>query len=98
LLVLRAAWEVDTGRRRFAKHSSIAKLFATECAQRIVDEALQITGASGVVSESIPEQLYRQVRLLRIYEGTSEIQRATIAGLLDFATSTSARATGGPVG
>lgn len=93
LLVLRAAWELDRGSRRFAKHSSIAKLHATETAQRVVDDALQLFGASGVVTGSVPERLYRQVRLLRIYEGASEVQRATIAGSLDFARLTAA---GGP--
>jgi acyl-CoA dehydrogenase len=95
LLVLRAAWEVDRGNRRFAKHSSIAKLHATESAQHIVDQALQMFGASGVISDSVLAQLYCQIRLLRIYEGTSEVQRATIAGMLDFRSLTSARATGG---
>jgi acyl-CoA dehydrogenase len=59
----------------------------------VVDGAVQLFGAAGVVAGSITEQLYRQVRLLRIYEGTSEVQRATIAGQLDFAGMT---ATGTP--
>jgi acyl-CoA dehydrogenase len=57
----------------------MAKLFATEAAQRIVDEALQIHGGLGVARESVVAQLYNAVRALRIYEGTSEIQRLIIA-------------------
>jgi acyl-CoA dehydrogenase len=89
LLVLHAAWELDTGRPRFARSSSVAKLFATEAAQKVVDAAVQLLGASGVVAGGVTERLYRQVRLLRIYEGTSEVQRATIAGQLDFSGLTS---------
>jgi acyl-CoA dehydrogenase len=78
LLVYQAAWQHD--RRREAKRSaSMAKLFATEAAQRIVDEALQIHGGLGVARESVVAQLYNAVRALRIYEGTSEIQRLIIA-------------------
>lgn len=83
LLVARAAWEADRGNRRFGKHSSIAKLYATEAAQEIVDAALQLCGASGLVSDSVTERLYRQIRSLRIYEGASEVQKMTIAGALD---------------
>ncbi|HEY7482826.1 MAG TPA: acyl-CoA dehydrogenase family protein [Streptosporangiaceae bacterium] len=83
LLVARAAWEADHGRRRFAKHSSIAKLYATEAAQEIVDASVQIFGAAGLVRGSITERLYRQIRSLRIYEGTSEIQKTIIAASLD---------------
>ena len=57
----------------------MAKLYATEAAQRIVDQALQIHGGMGVVVGTPVEQLYRDVRALRIYEGTSEIQRLVIA-------------------
>ncbi len=57
----------------------MAKLYATEAAQRIVDQALQIHGAAGLVAGSIMERLYRDVRALRIYEGTSEIQKVIIA-------------------
>ncbi|MHC3450014.1 MULTISPECIES: acyl-CoA dehydrogenase family protein [Streptomyces] len=83
LLVARAAWEADRGSPRFARHSNIAKLHATEEAQRIVDGAVQLLGASGVVRGSVTERLYRQIRSLRIYEGTSEVMRLTIAGTLD---------------
>jgi acyl-CoA dehydrogenase len=57
----------------------MAKLFATEAAQRIVDQALQIHGGKGVVAGHITERLYRDVRALRIYEGSSEIQKLVIA-------------------
>jgi acyl-CoA dehydrogenase len=88
LLVLRAAWEADRRNPRFGKHSSMAKLHATENAQRVVDQAVQLFGASGVVAGGLTERLYRQVRLLRIYEGASEVQLATIASTLDFARLT----------
>lgn len=83
LLVARAAWETDNGSRRFSKHSSIAKLHATEAAQEVVDAAVQVFGAAGLVSGSVPERLYRQVRALRIYEGTSEVQKTIIASAID---------------
>ncbi len=83
LLVARAAWDLDSGARGYAKHSSIAKLHATEVAQEIVDDALQIFGAAGLVSDSVTERLYRQIRSLRIYEGASDVQRMIIAGALD---------------
>ncbi|MGB8840947.1 MAG: acyl-CoA dehydrogenase family protein [Aliidongia sp.] len=82
LLVGQAAWEIDRQIRGYGKHSSIAKLFATEQAQRIVDDAIQIFGAAGIVKNAVPERLYRQIRSLRIYEGTSEVQRLIIAGYL----------------
>jgi acyl-CoA dehydrogenase len=79
LLVYRAAWKKDSGAERVTKESGIAKLFATEAAQRIVDRAVQIHGGLGVERGSVVERLYREVRPLRIYEGTSEIQRLVIA-------------------
>jgi acyl-CoA dehydrogenase len=82
LLVGQAAWEIDLQFRDFGKHSSIAKLFATEQAQQIVDDAVQIVGAARVVKDAVPERLYRQIRSLRIYEGTSEVQRLIIANHL----------------
>ena len=82
LLVHQAAWTKDRGGKGFTQKSSMAKLFATEAAQRIVDHALQIHGGLGVVSGTPVEQLYRDVRALRIYEGTSEIQRLIIARTL----------------
>ncbi|NLU80655.1 acyl-CoA dehydrogenase [Micromonospora sp. HNM0581] len=90
LLVTRAAWEIDRGNRRFARHSSIAKLHATETAQRVVDACVQIFGAAGLVQGSVPERLYRQIRSLRVYEGTSEVQRATIAESLNLDRATPA--------
>lgn len=80
LLVYRAAWATDTGAARATREASMAKLYATEAAQRIVDTAVQLFGALGVVSGSPVERLYREVRALRIYEGTSEIQSLVIAG------------------
>jgi acyl-CoA dehydrogenase len=79
LLVYRAAWTKDAGAARVTRESSMAKLFATEAAQRIVDRAVQIHGSLGVTRGTIVERLYREVRALRIYEGTSEIQRLVIA-------------------
>ncbi|HEX3698960.1 MAG TPA: acyl-CoA dehydrogenase family protein [Polyangia bacterium] len=88
LLVYRAAWLHDGGGapgsdERFAAESSMAKLFATEAAQQIVDRAVQLHGGRGVVQGVTVERLYREVRALRIYEGTSEIHKLIIArGLL----------------
>lgn len=82
LLVARTAWEVDTGCKNVAVHSSMAKLYATEGAQKVIDDALQLFGAAGLVAGSVPEMLYRQIRSLRIYEGTSEIQKIIISGAL----------------
>jgi acyl-CoA dehydrogenase len=79
LLVYQAAWAHDLGKPDFGVKASIAKLFATEAAQRIVDQALQIHGGNGVVAGHIIERLYRDVRALRIYEGSSEIQKLVIA-------------------
>jgi len=82
LLVYRAAWKRDTEGGRVTLESAMAKLFATEAAQRIIDAAVQIHGGTGVVRGSVVEHLYREVRALRIYEGTSEIQKLVIAGQL----------------
>lgn len=78
LLTYRAAWERDQGLQVTAE-AAMAKLHATETAQKIVDDALQLFGAAGVVSGHPLEQLYREVRALRIYEGASEIQQLIIA-------------------
>jgi acyl-CoA dehydrogenase len=83
LLVARAAWEFDRGGRRCGRHSSVAKLHATEAAQEVVDSAVQVFGAAGLVHDSLLERLYRQVRSLRIYEGSSEVQQAIIAAAID---------------
>jgi Acyl-CoA dehydrogenases len=82
LLVYRAAHARDTDTGRFTREASEAKLFATEAAGRIIDSAVQIHGGAGLISGSIVERLYRDVRALRIYEGTSEIQKLVIAGQL----------------
>jgi acyl-CoA dehydrogenase len=79
LLVYQAACAHDSGGADAKLKSSMAKLFATEAAQRIVDQALQLHGGMGVVVGSMVERLYRDVRALRIYEGTSEIQKIVIA-------------------
>jgi acyl-CoA dehydrogenase len=80
LLVARSAWEFDTGCKDVATHSSMAKLYATDGAAKVIDDAVQLFGAAGLVAGSVPESLYRQIRSLRIYEGTSEIQKMIIAG------------------
>jgi acyl-CoA dehydrogenase len=79
LLVYQAGWAHDCGRDDAKQKSSMAKLYATEAAQRIVDQAVQLHGGKGVVVGSVVERLYREVRALRIYEGTSEIQKIVIA-------------------
>jgi alkylation response protein AidB-like acyl-CoA dehydrogenase len=80
LLVYRAAWLRDTGGgRRVTREAAMAKLYATEAAQRVADGAVQLFGGRGVVSGEVVERLYREVRALRIYEGTSEIQKIVIA-------------------
>jgi acyl-CoA dehydrogenase len=79
LLVRRAAWLKDRGAERISAEGAAAKLFATEAAQRIVDRAVQIHGGQGVMRGATVERLYREVRALRIYEGTSEIQKLVIA-------------------
>ena len=81
LLVYRAAWAHDQGEgeHRITREAAMAKLFATEAAQRVVDSAVQLLGGRGVAVGETVERLYREVRALRIYEGTSEIQRLVIA-------------------
>ncbi len=79
LLVLRAARLRDDGAASITQEAAIAKMFATEAAQRIIDRCLQLHGGLGVVRGVAVERLYREVRALRIYEGTTEIQRVVIA-------------------
>ena len=79
LLAHRAAWLKDSGQPTIIKEASFAKLFATEAASHIVNEAVQIHGGAGLERGNRVERLYREVRALTIYEGTSEIQRQTIA-------------------
>ncbi len=82
LLVYRAAWEKDRGAERITIEAAMAKAFATEAAQRAVDDAVQILGGRGVLADHPVDRLYRSVRSLRIYEGTTEIQHLVIAGQL----------------
>ena len=82
LLTYRAAWAKDSGQARVTLEASMAKSFATEAAQRIVDDAVQILGGRGVMADHPVDRLYRAVRSLRIYEGTTEIQHLVIAGRL----------------
>lgn len=79
LLVLRAAWAKDSGQERVTTEAAMAKLYATEAAQRIVDRAVQLFGGLGVTTGNVVERLYREVRPLRIYEGASDVQRVIIA-------------------
>jgi acyl-CoA dehydrogenase len=82
LLVYRAAWEADRGAKRVTLEAAMAKAYATEAAQRIVDDAVQILGGSGALRSHPVDRLYRSVRALRIYEGTTEIQHLVIAAQL----------------
>ena len=79
LLVYRAAWTRDCVADRITREAALAKLHATEAAQRVIDSAVQLHGGHGVVSGSPVETLYREIRALRIYEGASEVQREIIA-------------------
>lgn len=81
LLIGKAAYLKDSG-EQVTREAAVAKLFATEAAQRAIDQCVQIHGGSGLVHGSIPERLYRDIRAMRIYEGTSEIQRLVIASQL----------------
>jgi len=82
LLVYRAAWAADGGQDRVTLEAAMAKSFATEAAQRIVDDAVQILGGAGALATHPVDRLYRSIRALRIYEGTTEIQHLVIAGQL----------------
>ncbi len=79
LLVYRAAWSKDMGARRITREAAMAKLYATESAQRVIDAAVQIHGGDGVRKGSVVERLYREIRALRIYEGASDVQKIVIA-------------------
>jgi alkylation response protein AidB-like acyl-CoA dehydrogenase len=78
-LVYAAAEVYDRGDQHVARHSAMAKLFATETAQQVIDVAIQVHGAVALEQGHLLEHLYREVRAPRIYEGTSEIQREIIA-------------------
>jgi acyl-CoA dehydrogenase len=83
LLVYRAAWARDCGgQARITREAAMAKLFSTEAAQEIIDDAVQIWGAAGVRSGAVVENLYREIRAMRIYEGASEVQKIVIARAL----------------
>ncbi len=79
LLVYRAAWTKDAGAPRVTREAAIAKLFATDRAQQVVDKAVQLHGGDGVKTGHPVEKLYREIRALRIYEGASDVQKIVIA-------------------
>ncbi len=79
LLIYRAAWLKDQGAPRVTREAAMAKLYATDEAQSVIDQAVQLFGGLGVVSGSPVERLYREIRALRIYEGASEVQKIVIA-------------------
>lgn len=79
LLVYRAAWTKDMGAARVSREAAMAKLYATEAAQRVIDAAVQIHGGDGVRSGHPVETLYREIRALRIYEGASDVQKIIIS-------------------
>lgn len=82
LLVYRAAFEKDAGAERVSVESAMAKAHATEAAQRIIDDAVQIIGGRGVLADHPVDRLYRSIRPLRIYEGTTDVQHLVIARAL----------------
>ncbi len=79
LLVYRAAWTKDNGAARITRESSLAKMYATEMAQRVIDRAVQIFGGNGIRVGVKVEALYREIRALRIYEGATEVQKVIVA-------------------
>lgn len=79
LLTYRAAWQRDVLGQRTTREAAMAKMYATESAQQVIDRALQMFGGAGVVSGAIVERLYREIRSLRIYEGATEVQKLIIA-------------------
>jgi acyl-CoA dehydrogenase len=79
LLVYRAAWTKDVLGRRVTRESAMAKMVATEAAQRTIDAAVQLHGGLGVMKGVKVEELYREIRALRIYEGATEVQKVVIA-------------------
>lgn len=80
LLIYRSAWVRDNGAERVTREAAMAKMYATEAAQRVIDRAVQLLGGRGVVSGNPVERLYREIRSLRIYEGATEVQKLVIAG------------------
>lgn len=79
LLIYRAAWTKDQGVARISREAAMAKLYATEAAQKVIDMAVQLHGGDGVRTGFAVESLYREIRALRIYEGASDVQRVVIA-------------------
>lgn len=79
LLVYRAAWAKDMGATRITREAAMAKLHATEAAQKVIDQAVQLFGGDGVRHGVPVESLYREIRALRIYEGASDVQKLVIA-------------------
>jgi acyl-CoA dehydrogenase len=79
LLVYRAAWTKDSGTERISREAAMAKLFATDQAQEVIDRAVQLHGGDGVRRGHVVERLYREIRALRIYEGASDVQRVIVA-------------------
>ena len=79
LLVYKAAWQYDVARRPIARDAAIAKLFSTEQAFQIIDQAVQIFGGLGVTKSTPVERLFRHARAFRIFDGTTEIQKLIIA-------------------
>lgn len=80
LMVYRSAWTRDVTGRRVTREASMAKLYATESAQQVIDTAQQLHGGLGVVTGMTVERLYRDIRALRIYEGASEVLQLVIGG------------------
>jgi acyl-CoA dehydrogenase len=79
LLVYRSAWKRDVKNGRITREAAMAKMFATEAAQAVIDDAVQICGGLGVMRGHPVERLYREVRALRIYEGATEVQKLIIS-------------------
>jgi acyl-CoA dehydrogenase len=78
LLTYRAAWRRDVQKLRATREAAMAKMTATESAQRVIDSAVQLFGGRGVARGETVERLYREIRALRIYEGATEVQRLII--------------------
>jgi acyl-CoA dehydrogenase len=90
LLVYRAAWTKDQGAPRVTREAAMAKMFATETAQTVIDRAVQVFGGMGVRKGVKVEELYREIRALRIYEGATEVQKVVIGRELMKAAQTTA--------
>lgn len=95
LLVYRSAWVRDNGAGRVTCEAAMAKMYATEAAQRVIDRAVQLLGGRGVTSGNPVEKLYREIRSLRIYEGATEVQKLVIAGQVFAAFSKKKEGSGG---